>query len=122
MQRAHRPDTDAMVLDVKRAFLCGRTKRSLYIWLPPEDPMSKKGCLGKMEKAMHGTRDAPQVWQSEVRETMSGLELQGCRTQPGIYNCTERELYVVSHVGDFLALGVLWTYNGFRRSCPRSTR
>ena len=60
-------DMGAMVLDVKGAFLHGKTKRNVYIWLPSEDPRSQEGLMGKLNKAMYGTRDAPQVWQEEVR-------------------------------------------------------
>ena len=63
----------AMVLDVKGAFLYGKTKRNVYIWLPSEDPKNQEGYMGKLEKAMYGTRDAPQVWQEEVRNTMTEL-------------------------------------------------
>ena len=94
-----------MVIDVKGAFLYGKTKRNVYIWLPSEDPNSKLGLLGKLDKAMYGTRDAPQVWQEEVRGTMKSLEFKECVTQPGIYYHEERGLQVVSHVGDFLCVG-----------------
>ena len=55
MRRATDPSTAAMVIDVKGAFLYVCTKRSIYIWLPPEDPMADKGYLGKLEKSMYGT-------------------------------------------------------------------
>jgi len=57
-----------MVLDVKRAFLYGYIEEEIFIELPPEDPMYGKGYLGKLVKAMYGTRAAPQVWQKVVRE------------------------------------------------------
>ena len=56
-----------MVIDVKGAFLYGKTKRNVYIWLPSEYPNSQMGFMGKLDKAMYGTRDAPQVWQDEFR-------------------------------------------------------
>ena len=73
-----------MVIDVKGAFLYGKTKRNVYIWLPSEDPNSKLGLMGKLDKAMYGTRDAPQVWQEEVRGTMKSLGFGECVTQPGM--------------------------------------
>ena len=61
--------------------------------------------MGKLERAMYGTRDAPQVWQEEVRGTMNPLGFQECVTQPGIYYNEEMALQVVSHVDDFLCVG-----------------
>ena len=43
-----------MLADVKTAFLYGDARRSLYVELPPEDPLSASG---KLE--LYGTRDAP---------------------------------------------------------------
>ena len=94
-------DIEGMVIDVKGAFLYGRTKRSVYIWLPKEDKMGEQGFMGKLERAMYGTRDAPQVWQEEVRKTMDQLGFKECVAQPGIYVHLERTLQVISHVDDF---------------------
>ena len=52
-----------MVLDVKRAFLYGKARRDIYLKLPREDPMSGGKVLGKLERSLYGTRDAPQIWQ-----------------------------------------------------------
>ena len=112
MSRARGENTDAMAIDIKCAFLYGSTKRSVYIWLPPEDDMSTACFMGKLNKAMYGTRDAPQVWQGKVRETMAEFGLLESSTQPGIYYCDKRKLYIVSHVDDFLCVGstehLLW--------------
>ena len=44
-----------------------QTMRKIYIRLPPEDPRaSDPEVVGKLEKAMYGTRDAPMIWQREV--------------------------------------------------------
>ena len=48
-----------VLADVKTAFLCGDARRSLYVELPPGCPLAASGrCVGKLERAMHGTRDA----------------------------------------------------------------
>ena len=52
-----------MVLDVSCAFLYAPIKRTVYIELPEEDQKSQTGeWVGKLEKALYGTRDAPQAW------------------------------------------------------------
>ena len=60
-----------MLADVKTAFLYGDARRSLYVELPHENPLSATGRhVGKLERAMYGTRDAPMTWQDHVRETL----------------------------------------------------
>ena len=59
-----------MTLDVKAAFLYGDTKRDLYIELPKQDPWADDFFwVGKLRKAMYGTRDAPQA---ETRPELEG--------------------------------------------------
>ena len=47
------------VSDVKRAFLYVLIEDEIYIELPDEDIWKKQGFVGKLIKAMHGTRSAP---------------------------------------------------------------
>ena len=59
-----------MLADVKTAFLYGNARRSFFVELPPEDPMSASGrYVGKLERAMYGTRDDPKIWQDHRRKT-----------------------------------------------------
>ena len=51
-----------LLADVTAAFLYGDARRSLYLELPPEDPLAASGqYVGKLERAMYDTRDAPMV-------------------------------------------------------------
>ena len=51
-----------MLADVKAAFLYGDAGRSLYVELPPEDPVAASGRhVGKLERAMYGPRDATMI-------------------------------------------------------------
>ena len=81
--------------------------------------MSQKGYMGMLEKAMYGTRDAPQVWQEEVRTTMEELGFDECVTQPGIYHHAGRGVQVISHVDDFLCVGDTTELEWFRDSLSR---
>ena len=98
---ANENDIAGMIVDVKGAFLYGKAKRNIYIWLPEEDEGYSQGLMGKLERAMYGTRGAPQVWQEEVRANMQELGFRECATQPGVYCHEKRNIYVVSHVDDF---------------------
>ena len=59
-----------MTLDVKSAFLYGAARRKIYIELPSADPESGGSKVGVLYKALYGTRDAPQIWQHEVRKAL----------------------------------------------------
>ena len=98
-------DHRLMVLDIKRAFLYGYIEDELYIELPDEDPMKAKGYLGRLVKAMYGTRAAPQVWQETVRKVMFGMGFEVSAKFPCVYNHVKRGLKVVTHVDDFLCSG-----------------
>ena len=55
------------IFDVKRAFVHGLMEEEIYIELPDEDDMKQKGFIGKLKKAMYGTRSAPRMWQKVVK-------------------------------------------------------
>ena len=58
-------------------FLIWKVKRDVYIELPREDDMSLSGnMVGKLDKAMYGTRDAPQIWQRDRGSDDVGVGLQ----------------------------------------------
>ena len=55
-----------MALDVSCAFLYAKVAREIYIELLSEDPLARDGnFVGRLRKALYGTRDAPQLWQRE---------------------------------------------------------
>ena len=52
-----------LLIDVRKAFLYGKISRTVYIELLSEDPMSEeRNMVGKLDKAMYGTRDSPAAW------------------------------------------------------------
>ena len=75
-----------MIMDAKSAFLYGSVKRDIYIELPSEGLHSRSGrIVGKLNKAMYGTRDAPQIWQEVVEAKMTGLGFRASILHPSIY-------------------------------------
>ena len=47
-----------LLLDIRKAFLYEKISKTVHIELPSEDPMSKGGnMVGKLDKALYGTRD-----------------------------------------------------------------
>ena len=95
-----------MCVDVSAAVLYGDIKRDVYIELPSRDPRAKTNkWVGKLFKAMYGTRDAPQVWYEEVRRLMVGLGFTQSLINPCLYFHSERTVRVLVHVDDFLCTG-----------------
>ena len=56
-------------------------------------------------RSMYGTRDAPFIWQEEVRKVMKKLQFQSSMLQPAVYHHAPRKINVVAHVDDFLCTG-----------------
>jgi hypothetical protein len=95
-----------MVLDVSCAFLYAPIKRTVYIELPEEDPKSTSGeWVGKLEKALYGTRDAPQAWLEELGATLEGLGFNASAHYPGVYYHPGMDVSMVTHVDDLLCGG-----------------
>ena len=91
-----------MTLDVKSAFLYGAARRKIYIELPSADPKAGGDKVGVLRKALYGTRDAPQIWQHEVRRTLKGMGFRQSVLQPSVYMHDSRDILLVVHVDDFL--------------------
>ena len=91
-----------MVLDVKSAFLYGAARRRIYIELPSADPQSGGNVVGMLVKALYGTRDAPQIWQHEVRRTLKSIGFRQSVVQPSVYFHDVHEVMLLVHVDDFL--------------------
>ena len=95
-----------MVMDVKRAFLHAPTQREVYIRLPAEDMEGdSESMVGRLRKALYGTRDAPQSWQAHITAVMRKLGFAAGRANPCLFRHRTRDLTVSVHVDDFLCLG-----------------
>ena len=105
-------------MDVKCAFLYGKMKRHIFIELPTQDERyGDKNLVGKLVKAMYGTRDAPQICGDLVQETVASLRMQSSSMiQPFAYFHVSKKLFVVAHVDDFLCVGpeenLMWLFEG----------
>ena len=76
---------NVMTMDVKSAFLYGDVKRDIFIGLPIQDPRSHSGNLiGKLNKAMYGTRDAPQIWQEVLESKMNEIGFSSSNLHPSV--------------------------------------
>ena len=96
-----------MLADVKTAFLYGDARRSLYVELPPEDPLAASGqYVGKPERAMYGTRDAPMIWQDHLRKTLTDMKFKESVIHPGVFQHETRDIFLCVYVDDLLCKGI----------------
>ena len=103
--RRRRPWT-LMSLDVSCAFLYALVVRDLFIEIPQADPRSRDGNLvGRLRKALYGTRDAPQLWQRTLGKVLKELGFCSSKLQPGVFRHKARDIIMVTHVDDFLVAG-----------------
>ena len=98
-----------LLLDIKKAFPYGKISRNVYIERPVEDPMSEGGgwwhLVGKLDKAMYGTRDAPAEWQAELERAMIKLGFRPVVSTPCLYCHSLLDVRVVGHVDDLICVG-----------------
>ena len=95
-----------MALDVLCACLYAECERRLYIELPSADPMAKTGeYVGRLRKALHGTRDAPQLWNKELRRALGTIDFESSRLHPGVFYNRSKDVYAVAYVDDLLVAG-----------------
>ena len=99
-------DYRVLLLDIKKALLYGKISRNVYIELPSEDPMSEeRHMVGKLDKAMYGTRDAPAAWQAELEKTLVELGFRPVVSTPCLYFHPTLDIRVVGHVDDLMCVG-----------------
>ena len=63
--------------------------------------------MGKLIRALYGTRDAPLAWQTVVKKDMQELGFEECKVTNGVFTNLERDLRTVAHVDDFRVSGSL---------------
>ena len=94
-----------MAIDFEKAFLNGRMARHVCVRLPPEDAGAQGGTnVGYLNRAMYGLRDAPVIWQEVVANLMFERNFTAIRTMPCVYFNAEKDIFIVAHVDDFLAV------------------
>ena len=67
--------------------------------------MRARGYVGRLKKAMYGTRQAPLMRNQKVQETMKSLGFKASARVPSLYNHPVTHVTVIAHVDDFLCCG-----------------
>ena len=81
-------------------FSLRQSSREIYTELPAEDPLAEGKYVGRLKKALYGTREAPQVRQKELGSTMKDLGFKDSRLHPGVFYHWGRDIALASHVDD----------------------
>ena len=63
-------------------------------------------CVGKLERAIYGTRDAPMIWQDHLRKTLLDVKFKESFTHPGVFLHETRDILPCVQVDDLLCTGV----------------
>lgn len=95
-------------------------RRRVYIEFPERDDMAKRGNqMGRLVKAMYGTRDAPQMLSVDVRAVTGRLGYRASVLHASVFYHFEKTVSVVMHVDDVLCVGP-WEKLEEWRSCMSS--
>ena len=110
-----------MALDVSSAFLYADVLREMYIELPEEDVEGRqKGMVGRLKKALYGTRDAPLAWQEALGKSLREWGFRCSRLHPALYYHEGRDVCVVVHVDDMLCAGAPEDLQWYEGKCKAS--
>ena len=65
--------------------------------------MAKTGeYVGRLRKALYGTREAPQLWNEELRRALGTIGFESNTLHPGVFYHRHKDVYIVAHVDDLL--------------------
>lgn len=104
--RGRAPTRRLMVLDVVRAFLYAAIKDEVYIELPDEARSDSDGdVICFLQRAMHGTCEAPLCWQQHITQCLSHLGFQAGANNACAFIHRGRGLQLVVHVDDVMVTG-----------------
>ena len=112
-------------MDIRKAFLYAQVENETYIEIPEEDKKPEDGdVVGKLLKALYGTREAPQSWQHHISKFLIDLGFQAGVGNPCLYHHAERELQVAVQADDFMIIGEAekWIQDQIMSSLRRRAR
>lgn len=95
-------------MDVKRAFVHAPVLREIYVEILDEmrEP-GEEDHVGRLQKALYGTRDAPMSWQNHISEVLAEMGFQKGAAQPCLLKHRTRDIQLAHHVDDFfLVIGL----------------
>ncbi len=94
-----------MVNDIKRAYFNALAMRDLFIEIPKEDSRKQPWLVGKLKKALYGTRDAAKSWQQTVTKHLVERGFTRHLGAPSVFYNGERGLCTLVHGDDYVSVG-----------------
>ncbi len=98
--------------DVVRAYFHARARRRVYVELSNEE--SEEGTSGLLKKAMYGTRDAAQDWDSEYADMMAEAGFRQGSFSACVSYLDQKSVRVAARGDDFSVLGPGKSLDWFR--------
>ena len=92
--------------DISTAFLRAPLAEEVFVW-PPQEFYPTNNCLWKLNKAMCGLRQSPQLCQSHFASVIVKLGFRRCKSDSNLYCHMSRDLYLLAYVDDLLVAGDL---------------
>ena len=89
---------------MKKAHLCSDVLRELYVELPP-GANEPHDIVWRLQRAMHGTRDAAAAWEREWTKTLNSVGFESGVSNPVLLHCEKLDASMVVHGDDFTTLG-----------------
>ena len=90
--------------DISTAFLHAALTEDVFVF-PPKEYYPDGNCLWKLNRAMYGLNQSPQLWQSHFAAVMKKLGFRRCKSDSNLYCHPSKELYVLAYVDDLLIVG-----------------
>ena len=85
----------------------GDARRAVYIELPTEaQPQDGRVWVGKLERSLYGTRDAPQIWHDHLSDSLRALGFKASKLNPGLFYHPSKKMELAVHVDDLFIIGL----------------
>ena len=90
--------------DISTAFLHALLTEEVFV-IPPVEYYPSGNCLWRLNRAMYGLKQSPQLWQSHFASVMKKLGFRRCKSDSNLYCHSSKNLYVLAYVDDLLIVG-----------------
>ncbi|PSC69623.1 Gag-Pol poly, partial [Micractinium conductrix] len=97
-------DLDLHQLDIKTAFLNGTIDEEVYVSPPPGYTLGKPTLCCKLNKALHGLKQAPRAWYQTLKAELAKLGFTASQADAGLFISTDpsKPAYLLTYVDDIL--------------------
>ncbi len=90
-------------LDIKTAYLYGRTDEKIFVQLPKGHPLAKCGEYVMMSNSsLYGLKQAPRVWNQTLHRFLMEMGFVNCKVDKCLYAYTKGEIVILVYVDDIL--------------------